>query len=254
MKKTLVIAGFAILFVLAGCGNKTDQQELDDANTLTTGILAMMINVDEYSTLNGAYPKPGIASPPFGWNGPAAYSVPWSSDTFWYWTLKIPFTDTLGQDTAIVLGKLTPDIWDTTGNDTAFVTKVELALWRLVNQDLWFYFELEMAPTDTMHISGGMKWNFHETWLDYDFTDMGCKPGVDESGIIDVTTSNDIRLSAHFEFIENGSGTGWGKFQNVEFVHFTFFDEPDENDYEGYYELASEGWKVKHYFPVEEGT
>jgi hypothetical protein len=164
--------------------------------------------------------------------------------------LKIPFTDTLGQDTAIVLMMLTPDIWDTL-YDTCFVTKVDLALWRLVNQDIYWHFNLLMEQGDTAHLSGSMTWNFHETWLDYDFTDMGILPG-DESGTIDVTTSNDIRLSAQFTFIADGSGTGWGAFQDLQFVHFTFFDEPNVDGYKGFYTLASEDWKVEHYFPEQE--
>jgi hypothetical protein len=99
-----------------------------------------------------------------------------------------------------------------------------------------------------------MRWNIHETWLDYTFTDMGLDTLVDRSGVIDVTTSNDIRLSAQFTFITDGSGTGWGKFQDFEFVHFIFFDKEDANGYKGYYTLASEGWKVDHYFPEQPGA
>jgi len=110
-----------------------------------------------------------------------------------------------------------------------------------------------MNPDDTTHISGSMKWHYESTYLSYVFTDMGTDT-TDESGVIDVTTSDDIKLSAHFAFIEDGSGTGWGKYQNIEFVRFIFFDQPDANDYEGYYTLASENWKVEHYFPEKPST
>lgn len=252
MKKRLVIMGLALLVaILIGCGEKTDEQELENAETLTDGLLGMMTNVDSYSRYNGAYPKPGLLAPP-GWYGPDVFQVPEGTETLYYW-IKWAFTDSLGQDTLATLIMLTPDVWDTLVSDTEFVTKVDLWLWRLVATDIWWHFTLTMAADDTTHLSGSMKWHYEETWLSYVFTDMGVDT-TDESGIIDVTTSDDIKLSAHFEFLADGSGTGSGKYQNIEFVRFTFFAEPDADGYEGYYTLASEGWKVEHYFPEEPGA
>ncbi|HEX7319741.1 MAG TPA: hypothetical protein VF399_05220 [bacterium] len=252
MRKSLVVFGLAVLVAMLGCGNKTDQDELNNANTLTDGVLGMMTNVDAYSGYSGAYPKAGFTAPPLFPLG--VFHVPWSTTDTLYYYIKWAFTDSLGPDTTAILLMLTPDVWDTLIDDTCFVTKVDLGLWRLVNQEIWWHGNLLMEPTDTTHISGALRWNFYDTWLDYAFTDMGTDTLVDQSGVIDVTTSDDIKLSAHFAFIADGSGTGWGKYQTFEFVHFIFFDKEDANGYKGYYTLASEGWKVDHYFPEQPGA
>lgn len=247
MNKRLVVIGLTILLAaLIGCAKKADETEVENAEILTNGILSMMINVDAYSRYSGSSPQPGVLGLP-GWYGPAVFHVPEGAETLYYY-IKIPFSDTLGQDTLLTLIMLSPDIGDTLIPDTSFVTKIDLWLWRVIQNNIWWHFTLEMSPDDTLHISGSMKWHYRDTWLSYVFTNMGVDT-TDESGIIDVTTSDDIKLSAHFAFITDGSGTGWGKYQDYEFVRFVFFAEPTAEGYKGYYTLASEGWKVEHYFP-----
>jgi hypothetical protein len=247
MRRYFLVFGLALLVAMIGCGNKTDQDELNNATTLTNGLVTMMTNVDAYSGYSGAYPKPGFTDtpPPFPLG---VFHVPWSTTDTLYYYIKGAFTDSLGPDTLAILFMLTPDVWDTLVPDSCFVTKVDLSLWRLVNQEIWWHGELLMDPTDTTHISGSLKWNFFDTWLDYAFTDMGTDTS-DQSGVIDVTTSDDIKLSAHFVFIEDGSGTGTGYFQNIEFVRIVYFAHQDINGYKGYFQLASEDWKIDHYFP-----
>jgi hypothetical protein len=252
MEKRVCVILLALLFIVGinGCGDKVDQAELDNANTLSDGIMAMMTNVDAYSGFNGSAPKPELAGPPWPWEGPDTFpDIPEGTQTLYYYQkIQANWEETV--DTLLKLIMLTPDVWNDTIPDTSFVTALDIWHWFVVNNDVWWHFTLEMEESDTAHLSGTMKWNYQDTWLNYVFTDMGVIP-TDESGVIDVTTSDNIKLSAHFEFIEDGSGTGWGKFQNYEFVRFTFYPDPTPEGYIGHYTLASEGWKKEHPFPEQ---
>jgi len=249
MRKLLIVVSIAFLMTLVGCAKKADEVELQNAETLTEGMLAMsgMNNVSNNCGHSGVFHKPKMTAPP-GWLGPATFHIPEGTDTMFYY-IYFPFSDTFGQDTLAWLAMLTPDAW-TPPNDTCFVTKVDFWLWRLVQDDIWWHFILNMSPTDSVHITGSMKWHYQSTWLDYAYT-VSTDTSISKAGTIDVTTSDDIKLSANFTFIVDGSGTGWGKFQDFKFVDWLFFAIPDENNYEGYYTLASESWKVKHYFPEQ---
>jgi hypothetical protein len=202
----------------------------------------MMTNVDAYT---GSY----INAPPFGWSGPNIYQdLPeGTNDTFYEFFIKIPL-DSLGTniDTLLWLVMLSPDIWDTLYQDS-LITGFETWLIGQSRNDLYFWATVQLPDTES--VAGNLKWNWTATWWNYEFNTST----IDESGEVTITSSNNIRLSAHFLWDAEGAGgpeDNWGKFQATKFVQFTFFAEPDENGYDGYYELASQGWKVKHYFKL----
>jgi len=245
MKKLLAISMALIFAGLISCGEKVDEQELTDAENLVEGLalMGMMTNVETYtgSTLFG---------PPLGWTGPAIYNnVPseWGNNYYYAFAWKFPL-DSAGTviDTLLWLVMLTPDIWDTLYQDST-VTKIDVGL-LAETRNIWFHTIISFP--DTMHISGDLKWNWESTWYKYAFNTST----VNESGEITITTSANINLSAHFKFDSLGAGgpeDNWGKYQETKFVQFTFFAQPDANGYDGYYELASEAWKVKHYFKLQ---
>ncbi len=251
MARQLFALGIALVFIagFTGCGDKTDQTEVENAETLAQGLASMLSNIDTYSGYNGSSAGPGLLAPP-GWSGPLEFSDIPEGEQTWYYFQKFATNCDDTPDTLLFLIMLTPDVWHDTIPYTEFVTTVDLWLWFMANDDVWWHFILEMDESDTAHISGSMKWHYESTWLSYVFADMGVVH-EDESGVIDVTTSDDIKLSAHFEFIEDGSGTGWGRYQGYEFVRFIFYAEETPEGYIGYYTLASEGWKIEHPFPED---
>ena len=252
MRKLLIVVSIAFLMVLVGCAKKADEVELQNANTLTDGLTAARSNVQAQSGLAGSSHKPLLAAPPWPWLGPDQFSnIPEGTQNMYYhFSIRL---DSAGAtiDSLQTLIMLTPDVWDSLVPDTSYVTLVDFWLWRQVADDVWWHFNLGMLPTDSVYISGFMKWHYLSTWLNYAFTDISTDTSISKSGTITVTTSDDIKLSAEFTFIVDGSGTGWGKFQDHKFVEWVFFVVPDPEGYNGYYTLASENWKVKHYFPEQ---
>jgi hypothetical protein len=239
------------MVALIGCAKKADEVELKNAETLTEGLTTMRANVNGESGLAGSSHKPLPMAPPWPWLGPDQFTnIPEGSESLYY-HFAIRW-DSAGAliDSVQWLIMLTPDVWDSLIPDTNFVTLVDFWLWRQVASDVWWHFNLGMSPTDSVHITGSMKWHYLSTWLNYAYT-VSTDTSISKAGTIDVTTSDDIKLSANFTFIDDGSGTGWGKFQNFKFVDWLFFALPDSNSYNGYYTLASEDWKVKHYFPEQ---
>lgn len=244
MKPKLVIAGLLMLLVFIGCGKKTDENELYEANNLIQGLAlqGMMTDVERYS-------NSFFCAPPPMWEGPDTFAVPdeWG-DLYYRWVVKMPIDS---QGVTIDSGHLylmfTPDIWDSAhANDT--ITKMDIGL-LADHRNIWF--RAVVSVPDTTHVTGTFKWNWNSTWYQYAFDNST----ITEQAAIDITTSSDIRLSAQFRFAADGSGTteeNWGKFDQTIFVRFEFFAEPDPNGYDGYYILLSEGWKVKHYFKLTE--
>ncbi len=254
MKQLLAIAGLVLLLVMTGCAKKADEVELKNAETLTEGLLQCRSNVYAQSSYAGSSQHPLPAAPPWPWLGPDQFAnIPEGTQT-WYYHFATRL-DSAGAtiDSIQWLMMLTPDIWQDTIPDSCFVTLVDFWLWRKTASDIWWHFNLSMSPNDTIHISGAMKWHYQTTWLNYAYT-VSTDTSVTKDGVIDVTTSDDIKLSAHFDFIADGSGTGWGKYQDFKFVEWVFYAQPDPQGYEGYYTLASENWKVKHYFPEQPGA
>jgi len=255
MKKLLIVVSIAFLMILVGCAKKADEVELQNAKTLTDGLTEMMSNVNSQSSNTGHSAishKPGFLAPPWPWSGPDTFpNIPEGTQTIYYF-INVPFQDSLGPDTLQTLIVLTPDIWQHTPFDSNFVTKVDLWFWRKVHNDIWWHGYLDMSPTDSVHISGAMKWHYGQTWLNYAFTGISTDTSISKAGLITVTTSEDIKLSASFEFVDpDGAGTGWGKFQDFKFVEWMFYAVYDTSVYNGYYTLASENWKVQHYFPQQ---
>lgn len=252
MRKLLIVLSIAFLLILVGCAKKADEVELQNAETLTEGLTAMRSNVNAQSGLAGSSHKPLLAAPPWPWLGPDQFSnIPEGTQTlFYHFSLK---WDSAGAtiDSLQTLIMLTPDVWDTLVPDTSFVTLVDFWLWRQVADDVWWHFNLGMSQNDLVHITGAMKWHYLSTWLNYAYT-VSTDTAVSKAGTIDVTTSDDIKLSANFTFNDpDGAGTGWGKFQDFKFVEWVFYAVYDTSVYEGYYTLASENWKVNHYFPQQ---
>ncbi len=243
MRNKFVVVGlFLLLLALIGCGKKTDEQELSEAENLVQGlaVLGMMTNVD-------AFKNPQHLNAPPYWEGPSAFNVPeeWG-DLYYRCVLKFPI-DSAGVtiDSGHLYLMFTPDIWDSAhAQDT--VTQLDIGI-LADNRNIWF--RAVVGIPDTTHVTGDFKWNWGDTWYKYAF-DVST---INESASIDITTSPDIRLSAQFRFAADGSGTteeNWGKFDQTIFVKFEFFAEPDTNGYDGYYILLSEGWKTPHYFKL----
>lgn len=244
MKPKLVIAGVVLLMVLfVGCGKKTDENELSEANNLLQGlaVLGMMTDVDRYSNTS-------FCAPP-GWEGPSSFNVPeeWA-DLYYRWVIKFPI-DSQGVtiDSGHIYLMFTPDIWQ---SDSAYKDSVirQMDIGLLAdNRNIWF--RAVVGVPDTTHVTGDFKWNWNSTWYRYAFDNST----ITERASINITTSSDIRLSAQFRFGDDGSGTtedNWGKFDQTIFVRYEFFAEPDPQGYDGYFILLSEGWKVKHYFKL----
>jgi hypothetical protein len=236
---------------LIGCAKKADEVELQNAKTLTDGLAVMRTNVQAQSGNAGSSPKPLLA-PPWPWLGPDLFTnIPEGPESLYYHFCTRLDSAGAQIDSVQWLMMLTPDVWDTLVPDTSFVTLVDFWLWRQTATDIWWHFNLGMSPSDLVHITGAMKWHYESTWLNYAYT-VSTDTAISRAGLIDVTTSDDIKLSAHFEFYDDaGNGDGWGKFQDFKFVEWIFYATADTSVYEGYYTLASESWKVKHYFPEQ---
>jgi len=244
MNKRLIALGIAFLLsVFVGCGKKTDQEELKEAENLIQGlaVMGMMTHAD-------ALPKANLMAPPYGWEGPAQYNVPeeWG-DLYYRFVFKFP-VDSAGVtiDSGHIYLMFKPDIWDSAHMYDP-IDSVDIGI-LADNRDIWFRAVFDLS--DTTRALGDFKWNWDETWYRYTF-DVS---QIDESASIDITTSPDIRLSAQFRFASDGSGTteeNFGKFDQTIFVKFEFFAEPDSSGYDGYYILLSEDWKVKHYFQLK---
>ncbi len=248
------VVGILLLLVLVfsfflGC-SKSDESdsgrstsaERTDAALLALGLGMMSTNIGEYDDYVGEAAKGGRLDPPPPWQGPETFETPDGSSLPWYW-YEMEVQDTAEVDTMLFLLMLTPDEWADTM--VTFVNKVEIWLMYTIEETVWFHFALEMDSGDT-HISGFWQWHYQDTWLKYAFTDMATEYG-DYSGSIAITTSNNINLAANFTFNVDGSGTGSGSYQEIEFVRYTFYALPAD-PYRGYYTLASEGWEVEHLF------
>ncbi len=243
MKKLLSVfaLSFLILLFIAGCSEKADQTELQDANNLVNGLAMMgvMTDVDAYSGTSAF-------SPPSKWKGPYVYkNLPEGDDTLYYqFVVKLPLDSMkITIDSLLWLVMLTPDIW---AGDSGKITRIDS--WLIGENRTDIYFHTIVSRPDTLHVEGTMKWNWEDTYYSYTYN----VSTVTEAAEIDVTTSKNINLSAHFKFADDGSGTledNWGKFDNTIFVKFEFFADPRQHDnYDGYYILLSEDWKVRHYF------
>lgn len=249
MFKRLSILGIALLFMigLTGCGEETDQTELLEAGNLVEGLnmLTMMTNIDAYSGYQSL--GAGITTVPFGWSGPNPYlELPEGTDTLYYvFFIKIPL-DSMGVriDTMLFLLMFTPDTWDTLCPDSI---PTQMDVWVIGETRNQIYFHTTVAIPDTEHVTGSLKWNWEETYYQYEY-DVST---LTEWAEIDISTSSNIGLSAQFRFEENGSGStvqNFASFFGTQFVRYEFFAEPDPEGYDGYYELLSEAWKVRHYF------
>jgi hypothetical protein len=245
------LVGILLILVLVfsfflGCSKseesgRSTSAERTDAALMSLGLSMMTGNIGEYDDYVGEAAK-GRGDPPPPWQGPAPFNTPDGNTFHWYW-YDMVIHDTAGVDTMLFLIMLDPDLWE--DSMVTFVNKVEIWLMYTIEETIWFNFALEMEAGDS-HLSGFWQWHYQDTWLKYEFTDMATEYG-DYSGIVDITTSNNIRLAAHFEFNVDGSGTGSGTFQGIEFVRYTFYTMPPE-PYRGHYTLASEGWNVEHTF------
>jgi hypothetical protein len=247
MTKRLYAFGIASILVisLAGCGgDETDEQELMDAQNLLGGLMLMNMMVNP-GTYTGS--KAPATPPPF-WTGPDSLDVPEGNNYLYYeYTFplgRIPF-DSAGItiDSLRWLVMLTPDIWDSVYEDSLVIS---IDTWLMcILRDIWFHTIISIP--DSLHVTGDMKWNWDQTYFQYAY-DVST---IDESAEINITTSSNLGLSAHFLFDEVGAGSledNWGKFQNTTFVKYEFFAEPDEDGYDGYYQLLSEAWNIDHYF------
>jgi hypothetical protein len=245
MIKRLFVFGIAsiLLISLAGCGgDETDEQELMDAQNLLQGLT--MLGVMTNSSNTGGYRAP--FGPPLFWQGPDVFNLPEGDDSIYYsFVFKFPLDSIdITIDSLMWLFIFTPDIWDSLYEDSL---AIGFDTWLIGDNRDDIYFHTGVDIPDTAHITGTMKWNWTDTWWQYVFDNST----IDEAAEISITTSQNIRLSAHFLFDEDGAGSledNWGKFQNTTFVKYEFFAEPDENGYDGYYQLLSEAWKIDHYF------
>jgi hypothetical protein len=255
MHKRLCVIGLAALLFIGftGCGEQLDTDEQREADNLLNGLglMSMMTNVDAYS---GYSTSPGLTAPPFGWSGPNSFDLPEGSDTLFYqWQWKVPL-DSMGVflDSLIWLCMPIPNVW---GADSDSLW-TGINTWIIGESRNMIYFHTEFSVEDTSRVMGLFKWNWEDTYYEYDY--MVSILDLNESAEIDITTSANIGLSAQFRFLEDGSGStedNFAAWNDQQFVRYEFFADPDEQGYDGYYELLSEGWKVRHYFRlIDQGT
>lgn len=247
MKRYLLL-GLSLLFVagLVGCGDKTDEDELREAENLVNGLnmMVLMTDVDQYTeyTIDN-----GLCAPPFGWTGPDSFDVPEGSQYLYYqWAWKIRL-DSSGTtiDSLLWLVMLTPDYWADTAN--GLPTAVDI--WLLGETRNQIFFHTILSINDSTSVSGSLKWNWEETYYQYEY-DVSQQT---EAAQIDITTSTNIGLGAHFLFDSLGAGTEtdcYAEWNNTTFVRYSFFAEPDSANNDGYYKLLSEAWKIEHYFKL----
>lgn len=243
MKRYLVyiLVFFLALSVIVGCSKEDDagrstSAEQTDANLMATGLASLTGDLGTYDDYVGV--SSAFRGPPPGWFGPHSFTTPDGNTSDWYW-----FDLVLPEDTLRTLLMLTPDVWD--DSTITWVSTVEIWLWYQVQNTIWFNFELTIA-NDTNSIDGYWKWNYEDTWLEYEITEMSIVY-LDYSGQIDITTSSNINLSASFDFDVDGSGSGTGRWQGIEFVRYTFYQMPPEPN-RGFYTLLSEHWEIEHLF------
>lgn len=250
MLKRMLVLGCALLFValVTGCGDKVDEEELREADQLVNGLnmMAMMTNVDAYSTTTD-----GPCEAPVGWDGPYGYQLPDWTDTLYYeytfphWWFPRLHIDSAGVfvDSICWLAMPEPDVW---GPDSLELwTGIDTWVTGQTRSDLYFHTTFSIA--DSLVVEGLFKWNWSETWYEYDYE----VSKTTEAATIDITTSTNIGLAAHFLFADDGSGTEedcYAEWNNTTFVKYVFFAAPNAEDYDGYYTLLSEAWKIEHYF------
>jgi hypothetical protein len=244
MSKRILALGIAMLFFisLTGCGEDLDPEEQNQAENLINGLglAGVMTNLDAYS----GYSTDAPATPPLGWSGPNAYpDIPEGTDTLFYeYFWKVPL-DSLGTiiDTLIWIAMPEPDVW---GGDTMPWTGLDT--WIIGQSRNMIYFHTTFEILDTTRVSGMLKWNWEETYYEYDYEVSQVTYGA----TIDITTSANIGLSAQFRINNDGSGSesdNYAAWNSATFVRFEFFVRGAQ-EYDGYYTLLSEGWNVRHYF------
>ncbi len=252
MSKRIFAVGMALLFVIGfiGCGDKIDPEEQYQADNLTQGLgaLAMMTNVDAYSGYSSD--GPGLATPPWGWSGPFGYpDIPEGTDTLYYeFVWKLPL-DSMGTviDTLIWLVMPNPDVW---GGDT--MPWIGIDTWIIGQTRNLIYFHTTFTINDTISVAGSLKWNWEDTYYQYEFDVM--QDPTDFQAEIDITTSANIGLSAQFRIDTDGSGSeteNYASWNSTTFVRWEFYVRGAQ-EYDGYYTLLSEGWNVRHYFNLYE--
>ena len=239
----MCVIGITLLVIgVTGCGEKVDPEEQREAENLIQGlnVMGMMTNVDAYDDYTLA------DGPPLNWTGPNEYEMPYGADSFYentFWRIPLDSMETF-IDTIIWLAMPEPDVWGAdsdsvwTGIDTWFIGKVRNKI----------YFHTQFSIEDPDWVTGEFEWHWEETWYNYAYQIAKLTEGAE----IDITTSANIGLSAQFRFADDGSGTtaeNFASWNNTQFVRFEFFAQP-QNDYDGYYLLLSEAWKVEHYFKL----
>lgn len=249
MKKLLIVLAILVVTaIMPGCSNEqaeADAQEVADAQNLVAGLNMMLLMSDQ-----SYYNPSGTKGPPLFWSGPNVYNLPEGDDSLYYeYAIHFPW-DSLGvfKDSLRWLIMFSPDIWETAFEDS-LALGIDMWFIGMVRDDIYFHTIVNIP--DTTHITGTMKWNWTDTWWQYEFDNST----IDEAAELDITSSDNIRISAHFLFDSAGAGEledNWGKFQDLTFVRFEFFAEPDTGNYDGFYQLLSEDWKVDHYFTLIE--
>jgi hypothetical protein len=248
IKRMFALSIAALFFIgMIGCGSdEVDPDESREAQNLVNGLnmALMMTNVDAYSGISLSGP---VDAPPF-WEGPFQYShIPaeWNNDTYYKWLLIRFGVDSLGTaiDSADLYLMFTPDIWDSTVTDS-IPTSLDIGI-LAETRDVWFHTVVSIP--DTSHVTGSLRWNWDDTYYSYAFDNSQ----IDYSGQIDILTSTNIGLAAHFLFESDGSGDetyNYAEWHGTQFVRYTFFPADTSAQYDGYYTLLSEAWKVEHYF------
>ena len=246
MKKLLVIGlAFVFVFILTKCGGEAeaDEQELLDAQNLLAGLNMLGTMTDTSGMATSREPM----SPPLGWAGPDTFDLPeGTNDVFYQFIVKFPLDSMQTTiDSVIWLFTFVPDIWNSLYQDSLVIG---FESWLIGDTRDDIYFHTTIDALDSIHVTGELKWNWTETWWTYAFDNSV----INETAEIDINSSTNIRISAHFLFDENGAGEledNWGKFQEITFVKYQFFAE-DSAGYDGFYQLLSEDWKVDHYFTL----
>lgn len=249
------VLGIALMMVLAaafgflGCGKQTPSQaavnqtpQQENSNAVVTALYFTQMSQNKGQALGYIGHSAGLAvrksgldgGPPPPWQGP--------DQNGWYWFKSIDQNDPTDSLTFWLL--MVPDGF---AFPDSFVRQLDFKITSKNHPLRMAQVHLSMNQSDLNHISGWWQYTDDQTWVRWAWTNASVNPD-DHSGIYDLTTSGNLRLAAHFEIVVDGSGTGYATWQGYRFVQYTFYPWPGQNGHQGYYTLASENWRVQHYF------
>ncbi len=249
MKKRFVFLSILLMIVIGfmGCKKKADEEEIENAENMTNGYTAMMINVGALSDYTDSPPWLLLLQEDGAWSEEqAVFHVPdWPESLYYYCRIPIPAVE----DTFLSLIRLTPDVHPDSA-DLYFVTLVDGWLMWVVQDDIWWHILINSDVPNPPYVYGTLTWHYDEDdhlWI-FTYT-MSTQ---DES--LEATCETNFGVAGQLLLAADGSGVpddNFGTMEGERFVEYTFFAEPDADSNDGYYTLASEDWAEEHYFKIQ---